>query len=254
MRNPLPEWAERLIDAHRPPPKSLILAIVGMHETARPTLLALARGEYAREDGELPDDGQGRLHALGLLGLLPPDAASIDVCLAILVETSYDPLSELATTVLEKWGEAVAGPALAAYRATSEPSTARVVSRCGVRSDEIYDVLVEQFEADPERGAPLLAEYGDPRALDAIHDVFERHELGPDEGMSSDQIVIELDAAVRALGGKLTPRERATLGRVHARRTRHLQSALEVVQRDLRRASQRQPSWSLVTPKLDLLD
>lgn len=87
-----------------------------------------------------------------------------------------------------------------------------VLANLGKKDERIYQVLLRQLTVDPDFGPAALAEYGDPRALPHLRaalQAFRLSETDPDR----NHAVIELEAAIRALGGFLTTAERVKVAR-----------------------------------------
>lgn len=77
-----------------------------------------------------------------------------------------------------------------------------VLARCGARSHEILVVLGTIAVAEPELGAVLLEDCGDPNGAIILRAVLEELEPGARDGEVS-----ALCGAIETLGGKLTPGE-----------------------------------------------
>jgi hypothetical protein len=114
---------------------------------------------------------------------------------------------------LERFGQAAVEPALAAHDASDDPrfrgDVLCALSRSGGRDEKLFALLMEALEAEHRASAwgiapANLAEYGDPRALGRLVEVFDElpEEL---ETPVDDQVLFELEDAIESLGGTLTP-------------------------------------------------
>ncbi|MDE7454171.1 MAG: hypothetical protein K2N22_07175 [Clostridia bacterium] len=75
-----------------------------------------------------------------------------------------------------------------------------IMSRCKVRSDKVFEILLKEFRSDPENlpmHASYLAAYGDERALEYLLDKID------EDGISFIEYQ-ELKFAIEALGGEYT--------------------------------------------------
>jgi hypothetical protein len=75
----------------------------------------------------------------------------------------------------------------------------------------VLDILLRVHEEDMLLGAMLLAGYGDPAALPALHQAFARYRVTDTDSPLASQTLIELRGAIECLGGTLTPAEQAKL-------------------------------------------
>ena len=131
-------------------------------------------------------------------------------------------LADAVFRLLPLLGAAVVEPALRRYAENTDDEVRRdlaaVLCDAGVRDERIFAVLVEVLERDPDHGASCLHGYGDPAALPHLHRAFAACHLD-EEGVLANQVVVELQAAIEVLGGKLTPDEERKFDRAMAPRT-----------------------------------
>jgi hypothetical protein len=185
-------------------PDDLCDELVGVGSAAVPALIAL----LAEAEGQWASAQAGMI--LGEVG----DPRAIEPLLRALAvcdrETTFHDKLILA---LERFGQAAVAPALAAHDVSDDPELRGDVlcalSSSGARDERLFALLMEALEAEHRSGtwgiAPAnLAEYGDPRALGRLVEVFDAlpEEL---ETPVDDQIIFELEDAIETLGGTLTP-------------------------------------------------
>jgi hypothetical protein len=211
--------ARLLIEAgHRLPPR-LRERILAFGPEVVPPLIALAEDEaLAREDA--PGEGFAPVHAIELLGELGA-AEAVGPMLRVLAEEEPGTyLQEQALAALPKLGAAVIEPALAAHAASTDPMTRLsfrgVLAKLGARDERIYQLLVEALQRDLLDGmtAMQLADYGDPRALPLLSRALDLYEFSTGEDLMANHAVIELEDAIRRLGGELTPEQQEKVHRI----------------------------------------
>jgi hypothetical protein len=234
MRDTLPDWANELIDCGGRLPDELHDRIGALGEAARGPLVELIdRRALRREDA--PGEGMTPVHAVRLLAKLPPTDEDVRLLVAALAE--LDLMSMLANEMgraLAGWGPAAAPTILAAVArrpsATAREAYLDVLSKCGVRSDAIYELLLAYLAEGAELAPGFLAYYGDARALPELHRRFEALELDPEPSLFANQPVFEFADAVTSLGGTLTPLESAMMDETHALRDEALWALTTVPQ------------------------
>ena len=120
---------------------------------------------------------------------------------------------------LSSFGEAAYQPVLDELEKTDREDDRRslcdVLVSSGIRNDRIFSIILGHFEEDMSYGATCFAIYGDPKALDHLHQALDgwepRHEPG---NPFVNQPVIDLCSAIRELGGQLSPAQERKLGQV----------------------------------------
>ena len=162
--------------------------------------------ELAQSDAE--GGGHAPIHAAAILGELKAGEA-IEPMLRVLGRCDgMDSLYSALIHALKSLGGAVLEPALAAHAAAASEdqraAVAEILASLHVRDDRILPILLGVLEDQPELGASLLAEYGDEAALPRLSAALDGCELDPRGRLLVNQDVVELEAAIRDLGGALT--------------------------------------------------
>jgi hypothetical protein len=209
-----------LIDAGEEAPARLRERILSFGPAVVAPLIALL------EDDDLgmetsPGEGWAPIHAADLLGELHATEA-IEPMVRRLAEDDWE--SILHSKVVEavpKLGPPALEPVISAHAAAADPllrmTFAGILARLGVHDERIYQLLVDELERDMEPGAMHLADYGDPRALPLLSAALDRYEpVDDDNSLMANHVVIELEAAIKRLGGELTPEQQAKVQRIFA--------------------------------------
>jgi NADPH-dependent ferric siderophore reductase len=190
----------------------------------------LARGEAAKPAlRELADEGtEASVHALRLL-IEIADRVILDTHGQILdklieeaplagpdaYEDLYDEAMEsvqaLGMQAVDVLARAYADPA----RAGSRWLVAAVAGGSRIEDERLLSLLLDYLGHEPEHAAMCLAEYGDARALPALSAVLDAAPV-QEAGFAANHVFVELAAAIRDLGGDLSPQQRAKCE--HARR------------------------------------
>jgi hypothetical protein len=196
---------QMLVNAGPTLPHEVRERIVSRGARAVPTLLALARGEMEREGSH---SRWPWLHAVELLGDIK-DPATIEPLLEILIaEPLYYTERNQLVSALAATGERVLEPALRVH-ASSEGAGADVamlLARLGVRDERIFAILLDHLQRDLQRGAGLLADYGDPRAVEHLHQAFDAYQ--PWEPRSAESVLFSIETALQRLGSDITAEQR----------------------------------------------
>jgi hypothetical protein len=208
-----------LIEAGTRLPPRLRERILAFGPEVVPPLIALAEDEkLANEDA--PGEGFAPVHAVELLGELGAAEAAGPMLRVLAEDDAGTYLHDQALGSLPKLGAAVVEPALAAHAAASDPlvrvSYRGVLAKLGVRDERIYELLVEALQRDLMDGitAMHLADYGDPRALAVLSRALDLYEFSDRENMLANHAIIELEAAIRRLGGELTSQQQEKVQRI----------------------------------------
>jgi hypothetical protein len=155
-----------------------------------------------------PGGGYAPIHAAALLRDLGAREAIEPMFRALARCDPLDRLYSALVDALKSLGPPVLEPALAAHAAARSKgqrmAVAEVLSGIGVVDDRILAVLLRLLEEQVDFGAGLLAEYGDPSALPHLGAALDACELDPRGGLFANHEVVELDTAIRDLGGSLT--------------------------------------------------
>jgi hypothetical protein len=142
------------------------------------------------------------------------------------------------TRLMPQFGVAALEPLLAAHAASIDPEFRKdccsVLAKLGLRDDRIFQALIEGMEHNPDAGAMWVAEYGDPRALPLLSAALNRFEESRDPNPFANHAVIELEDAIRRLGGTLTPAQQRKAQRIFANDRPKRERLLAYLQRDLR--------------------
>ena len=134
-------------------------------------------------------------YALNLLGA---SKAALPEYMRLLTESDSEDVKNTCVDYLKEFADEVKDKALENYKAGTEREyMLEILSRCVIRTDEIYDILIKEFKlADdnlPMR-ASYLAAYGDERALPVLLDKID------EEGITFIEYQ-ELKYAIESLGG-----------------------------------------------------
>lgn len=201
----------------------LVDGIAAFGDRARPALHAMIEGALVSPDG--PDeDVWAAVHAQRILGRLSPSPASVRLALDVVRTSELDWLVEAAVATLAGWRDAGRDEVLAALGNADDetrPLLVEVLVQSGVRDDETFLAVLDAFARAPEAHAGLLAAYGDARALPALRaalDGCDRDVLPDGDSVLAGQLVLELEDALRVLGGAVTAADRAKVRRVLDRR------------------------------------
>lgn len=156
-------------------------------------------------------EGYGPVHAAALLGDLKATEAIEPLLQALRRTESLDWLHDHAIGALTDIGPPALEPVLRAHAEEKEAdqrySLASILASLGVEDERIYEILIREFEADPGLSAGNLAQYGDARAIEYLSRAFDAHELKDTDSPSDNHDLIEYRAAIRELGGSLTPEQ-----------------------------------------------
>lgn len=173
-----------------------------------------------------PGQGWAPIHAVALLGELKAKEA-IQPMLSWLLETNSedDILHGQLITSLGALGEAAYQPALDAFEKADDDyrmSLCDVLVETGVKSERIFNILLDYLHDRVDYGAMVFGIYGDARAIPHLKQALADWETeSVTDNLLANQEVIELCAAIRGLGGQLTSDEEQKLERVLALRKRY---------------------------------
>ena len=135
-------------------------------------------------------------YAINLIG---SDERAIQKYMDMLVspETSQD-LKERCVDLVKEKADLVTGQAVKYYEDGVEREyMLEIMSRCVIRDDKIFEILIKEFRSDPENvpmHASYLSAYGDERALEYLLDKID------EDGISFIEYK-ELLLAIESLGG-----------------------------------------------------
>ncbi|MDE6868797.1 MAG: hypothetical protein K2J83_06635 [Clostridia bacterium] len=140
-----------------------------------------------------------RDYAINLIGA---DKAAIGKYFEMLLDgDSSEDLKNRCVDYIKENADLVLERAVENYNANREREyMLEIMSRCKVRSDKVFDILLKEFRTDPENlpmHASYLAAYGDERALEFLLDKIDEEDINFIEYQ-------ELKFAIEALGGEYT--------------------------------------------------
>jgi HEAT repeat protein len=176
-------------------------------------------------DLDAPGKGWAPIHAVWLLERLKAPEAIEPLVKRLLRTQPGEVLHDVLLDTLEELGPVVAPAALEALASTGDPDARfgllTVLASCGTKDERIYTALLAELQEDPEYGAIGLARYGDPRAIEPLKRALEAHPLDEEvEDLFALYAVVELKAAIEALGGTLDAAQRETVERAARARQR----------------------------------
>ncbi len=218
----------------------------------------LALGEAAVQPlidvllGELGEDSGGEswapMHAVTVLAALKP-AAAIEPMLDVLLHCEPDDfLYSKLVSALGEFGSPAVEPTLARWAEASPEARgglADLLIETKVKDPRILALLLELLQEDPELGAMELAGYADEAALPALSAAFDATEVVAG-GPLRNRLIIELAAAIEALGRPLSDAQAAKRAAVlaSAGRVNRGDDGVEASQREIQNQErQRFGAW-----------
>ena len=199
----------RLRGAGQRLPARLRQQILELGRAAVPPLIKTLE-DHGLARANAPGGGFAPVHAAELLGeLRAPDA--VEPMLRALARTDWmDWLHDGILRSLPEIGPPVLEPALRLYAEAGDRelrvSVAAVLARVGVHDDRTLRILKAELREDPSM-ARNLAEYGDPRAVECLSRALDEYEIEEGDSSFRNQALVELQAAIEELGGRLTPEQ-----------------------------------------------
>lgn len=143
----------------------------------------------------LSGSGDEIAYALNLLGA---SKAALPEYMRLLRETDSEDIRNTCVDNIKELADDVKEQALDMYAAGElREYMLEILSRCVIKDDKIFDILVKEFRSDPDNvpmHASYLAAYGDERALPYLMDKID------EEGISFIEYQ-ELKYAIESLGG-----------------------------------------------------
>jgi hypothetical protein len=215
-------------------PETLVQRLVGvgerkLNDDLRPAFLdagpaaVSALIDVLRDDAlaleTAPGGGYAPVHATELLATLRPTEA-VEPMLRVLREgDTQSILHDAVVRHLPAWGEAALEPTLRALANELENSAKHsllaVLAGLGVRDERIYAALLDELRDDVGWGAGHLGDYGDERAIEHLERAAAALEPGGEgEFLGTSQDLIEVEAAIEALGGEPSTALRAKLATI----------------------------------------
>jgi hypothetical protein len=201
--------------------------IVELGAQATPRLVELLQDKPLWDD-QAPGEGYAPIHAAELLGEIG-DKDALGPMYDVLVEV--DPaaiLDDALTESIRSFGKDAVRVGLAKLDSWDDPFLeilAYVFAGLpshheNIRSDKLLQVLLKFFVKNSVPGADLLAEYGDPTAIDALQVALDRYIAAAGGDTKYRRPIFQLADAIKELGGELTPVQRRHISTIKARRTR----------------------------------
>jgi len=181
---------------------------------AQPLLALLKEAPSSRIDDV--DAGTAKVHAVGLLADLQA-ADAVAPMLEILKRTEgISWIHDRTIEAMKRMGQVAFEPALLAYQATDDDelrhSLCAVLPCLGVRDEGLFQILLRELEKNPDRAAGWLADYGDPRGLECLARRLDAFEIVDNGSPFANHAVIEMQAAIQKLDGRLTPSHQQKYG------------------------------------------
>lgn len=164
---------------------------------------------------DAPGGGWAPGHAARLLGELKAVEA-VEPLLRRLAETGpEDWLRDSLTVALSAMGPGAVEATLRAHDATADDELrdhhCEILADLGARDERIFERLLQQLRRRPGFGATTVAKYGDPRAVPALLEAFDRFEVSEKPSLFVNQDLIDLEDAIVHLGGALSQDQAAKL-------------------------------------------
>jgi hypothetical protein len=202
-------------------PEAVRQPLVAAGATIVPALITLVEDALADDQRDL---GWAPLHAIDLLGALG-DARALPVLLRCLdLEDELDLRVEQAEAALRALGARVLEDCVAAYAASPQEAfrdrLAGVMSQWGLHDERIYAALLDTLQRPPELGANYLVDYGDPRALAVLAQMFDALPIRAGDNPLANRVFIELRCAIEDLGGHLMAAQQHKFAQADAARRR----------------------------------
>lgn len=170
-------------------------------------------------EADSPGQGWGPIHAARLLGELRAEQA-IPRLVVLAGGHPLSIISESSIQALRGLGKLVVEPALAVATTTDNAdlrgTLADILADAGRKDERIFALLQRTFDEEPELIAGALGNYGDPRAVPILLGFLERYRLSDGDSVMTDHVIIEVEAALEALGAELTEAQRQNLERFRA--------------------------------------
>ena len=229
----IPDLVQRLRAVNHTLPEALQAQILTAGSAIVPDLITILEATLADDE---TDHGWTPSHAAKLLGQLG-GAQAVPVLLSFLEH--YDVLDSYhqdAEDALVALGSLAIEACLEAYPSASQEELRKgivaVLSHSAEKDERIYQTLLDFFEQSTELGAIYVAEYGDPRAIPALSQMFDALPVNDqDDSVMSNHVFVELRSAIEQLGGQLTAAQQAKADRADAPRRRFAAQMQEAVTR-----------------------
>ncbi|MGM0558321.1 MAG: SEC-C domain-containing protein [Myxococcota bacterium] len=174
-------------------------------------------------DEEAPGQGWAPIHAAEILGEIGDEQALPALFRVLRIVDPDAVLDDAVEDAIVSFGEAAIKPGRAELKSWNDVfliDLAHVFARLEVQNKSVFQVLLKFFIKDPEHGAPLLAEYGDPAGRDAIDVVLQRYVVAASDDPDQAKTIVALGDAYEDLGGKLTGDAKKTVKTIRKKKQR----------------------------------
>jgi hypothetical protein len=195
--------------------------IVELGDAATDRLLEIVADKKLWDD-QAPGQGFAPIHAAEILGEIG-DESAIEPLYEILHKVDPDALLDDAIVdAIRAFGLAAVNPGLRQIDSWDDPylaDLAYIFSGLPVCHEKILQVLLKYFLKQPVPAAELLADYGDPAAIDALEVALDRYIAAAAGDPKYRRPIFTLAESIEALGGELTDEQRFVVKDLRARRT-----------------------------------
>jgi hypothetical protein len=174
-------------------------------------------------DEDAPGQGWAPIHAAELLGEIGDERALPALYGVLRIIDPDAVLDDAIEEAILQFGEAAIKPGRAELKSWNDVfliDLAHLFARLDVRKKSVLQVILKFFLKDPEHGAPLLAEYGDPAGRDAIDVVLQRYVVAASDDPDQAKIIVALADAYEDLGGKLSGDAKKTVKTIRKKKQR----------------------------------
>lgn len=225
-----------LLNERQKLPSKLRKKILVQGDVVVPSLISVLNMEALHMEGS-PGDGWAPIHAAALLGELKAEEA-IQPMLRWLLETepSEHILHGQLTTSLGLLGEVAYPFVLEAFEKADEDyrlSLCDVLVNTGIKNERIFNIILDYLHTQIDYGAMISSIYGDAQAIPYLRQALKDWKLEDvTDRLMANQEVIELCAAIKELGGTLTPDEEIKLKYVKELRAEYREEIDSMFQMD----------------------
>ncbi|MFP4598369.1 MAG: SEC-C metal-binding domain-containing protein [Persicimonas sp.] len=195
--------------------------IVDLGEAAGERLVAIVSDQKLWDD-QAPGGGFAPVHAAEILGEIG-DEAAIRPLYRLLSQVDPDALLDDAIVdTLRSFDRAALDVGLKELESWDDPflsDLAYVVAGLPGCHEKILQILLKYFIKNPVPGAELLAEYGDPTAVDALVVALDRYIAAAGGDPKYRRPIFTLAGAIEELGGELTAQQRRAVDLLETKRS-----------------------------------